>query len=90
MRSKKATGLSMNTIVIGVIALIVLIVIIMIFTGKVGNVNKETDKISKEYSKDKCNIAGTSRTCSGLAECNNKGGTSFGELDCLSGICCSK
>ncbi len=90
MKSKKATGLSMNTIVIGVIALIVLIVVIMIFAGKVGNVNKETKGVSDEYSKDKCEIAGTSRTCKSISECNQQSGLSFGTKDCQSGICCSK
>lgn len=36
MKSKKAQGISINTIIIAAIALIVLVVLVMIFTGRMG------------------------------------------------------
>jgi len=36
MSSKKAQGISVNTIIIAAIALIVLVVLVMIFTGRMG------------------------------------------------------
>lgn len=36
MSSKKAQGISINTIIIAAIALIVLVVLVMIFTGRLG------------------------------------------------------
>ena len=36
MSSKKAQGISINTIIIAAIALIVLVVLVMIFTGRMG------------------------------------------------------
>jgi len=88
MRSKKATGLSMNMIVIAVIALIILIVMIVIFSGKIGDVNKDTSDISGQYKE--CEIPGTTRTCRDVTTCNSMGGMSFGSSGCTSGICCSK
>jgi len=40
--AKKAQSLSMNTIIIAVLALIVLVVVVIIFTGKTGQFTKET------------------------------------------------
>lgn len=90
IKSKKAAGLSMNMIVVAVIALIVLVVIVVIFSGKVGEVSEKTGEVSEEYSGQKCNVPGTSRDCRSMQECEDRGGTSFGTLDCQSGICCSK
>jgi len=36
MSSKKAQGISINTIIIAAIALIVLVVLVMVFTGNIG------------------------------------------------------
>lgn len=80
----------MNVIVVGIIALIVLIVVVVIFSGKIGQVSEKTGEVSEEYSGQKCSIPGTTRTCRGASDCDAKGGTSFGALDCHSGICCSK
>lgn len=40
MPSKKAQGISINTIIIAAIALIVLVVLVMIFTGRMGMFTK--------------------------------------------------
>ncbi len=39
--SKKAQGISINTIIVAAIALIVLVILIAIFTGRMGIFNKE-------------------------------------------------
>ncbi len=51
MKSKKAQGLPMNTIVIAAIVLIVLVVLIMIFTGSSGQWLKDLIKTEEEGKK---------------------------------------
>ena len=49
MKSKKAQGLPMNTIVIAALVLVVLVVLIMIFTGSMGNFTGQSQKICADY-----------------------------------------
>ena len=44
MKSKKAQGLSLNTIIIAAIALIVLVVLVMVFTGRMGGFTRGLGK----------------------------------------------
>jgi len=44
MLSKKAQGISINTIIIAAIALIVLVVLVMIFTGRLGLFSKGVEE----------------------------------------------
>lgn len=64
LKSKKAQGLSLNTIVIAAIVLVVLVVIILIFTGKMGlfveSLFKETQKTCESHGgnwAEQCSLA---------------------------------
>ena len=57
MKSKKAQGLPLNTIVIAAIVLVVLVVLIMIFTGSMGNWTGNV-KETKETFKETCLVQG--------------------------------
>lgn len=47
MSSKKAQGISINTIIIAAIALIVLVVLVMVFTGRISIFGKGVDSVFK-------------------------------------------
>ncbi len=47
--SKKAQGISINTIIIAAIALIVLVILVMIFTGRMGIFGKDISAIGNKY-----------------------------------------
>ncbi len=55
MKSKKAQGISINTIIIAAIALIVLVVLIAVFAGRMGIWGKDMDDAEKTIS---CSAAG--------------------------------
>jgi len=92
MRSKKGIELSMNVIIIAVMALIVLVVVLLIMTGQLGKTRISLNKTSATYSGEQCEIPGTSRTCRPITKCQETGGISYGKLNCL-GVevtCCSE
>lgn len=47
MRSKKAQGLSLTTIIVAALALIVLVVLVMIFTGRIGVFKSGVEKVGE-------------------------------------------
>ncbi len=86
--SKKAQGLSLNVIIIAVLALLVLVILAVIFTGKAGVFRRDSGD---------CNVLGgsCSRTgCTGDYErqisydCDLDGDGTFNEGQAVDGICC--
>ena len=90
--SRKATEMSFNTIIVAILAVIVLIILVMIFSGKMSKTGEETNRLEKEYSKDKCEIPGTTRLCRVADECRRAGGFVYPETDCSAQglVCCSQ
>ena len=90
MKGKQGAELTMNTIIIAVIALIVLITIVFIFASKIKGSSEKAQESAKEFTTGNCEIPGTGRVCKSATECKATGGIDYGRLDCRLGICCSK
>ncbi|MDO8642361.1 MAG: hypothetical protein Q7R76_02085 [Candidatus Woesearchaeota archaeon] len=71
---KKAQGISLNAIIIAILALLVLVVLAMIFTGKIGGFTKETKN---------CATLGNNAVC--IADASECGGA---EQKVMSGYTC--
>ena len=73
MKSKKAQGLPMNTIVIAAIVLVVLVVLIMIFTGSIGKWRQDIEEkpcteVGGECQDPPCDIAAGSMPTRGKCD----------------------
>ena len=83
--SRKAQGLSINTIIIVALALVVLVALIAIFTGKLGNFGKGTMDCEKTYN-GRCLVE-----CDGINEIEQTLARCFdddtGKID-SSRVCC--
>ncbi len=90
LKTKRGVELSMNAIIVGVMALIVLVVLAFVFTGKIRAASEATQNAVREYQGEKCSIPGTARACRSVGVCKSIGGLDYGKLDCAVGICCSK
>ncbi|PIN86111.1 hypothetical protein COV19_06460 [Candidatus Woesearchaeota archaeon CG10_big_fil_rev_8_21_14_0_10_44_13] len=84
----KKGDLSINIVIIAVIALLVLVVLSYIFVGKISQTRKGIDK---------CENSGA--VCKGFCElderklekdCNNNGNTDYNEGALIDGVCCLK
>lgn len=78
---KKAQGISLNVIIIAILALLVLVVLAMIFTGRIGIFTKETKS---------CATLGNNAVCVGDAgECGGQDQKVMGGYTCPEeGVCC--
>ena len=54
MKNKKAQGLSLNVIIIAVLALLVLVILAVIFTGKLGTYKPQSDEEQFNEEEDIC------------------------------------
>ena len=55
---RKAQGLSLNFVIVGIIALVVLVVIILVFTGGLGNFGGGTSEVRYNNLKQECDDKG--------------------------------
>jgi len=69
MKSKKASGLSLNMVVIAVLAMVVLVVILAIFGNKMRQSSQEQESAVSNFNEGICNIGGN--RCFGESESNS-------------------
>ncbi|MDK2850006.1 MAG: hypothetical protein PWP03_173 [Candidatus Woesearchaeota archaeon] len=88
--SKKAQGLSLNYVVVGVIALVVLLVIILIFTSGISPFHKTTLNLSNQKCEDIGHWENSKESCKDGEKPLTSGFSDALEPKNMGKICCVK
>ena len=87
MKSKKAQGLTLNTVIVAILVLIVLVVLVVILVTQVNITRTGINETQSSFAK--CKAPGLGRECVPMGTCN---GVEFdGKFsDCnIAEVCCS-
>lgn len=89
MKSKKADGMSLNLVVVAVLALVVLVVILAVFGGKMRDTNTKGDAAQSSFMNNICEQNGKKCIANGTSGCNNRQISNDNKyIDCPSPNCC--
>lgn len=83
--SRKAQGLSLNTVIIAALGLIVLIILVLVLTGRIRGTSEGIEKTQDIVDTSKCEIPGV-RKCVLMDQCEN--GELFSLPGCDAGTFC--